>query len=101
MSPASRTQSSPARCRTASPSAWRCSSCCSEDPVTDRLLIRGGTVVDATGERRADVLVEDGVITAVGDVDVSGGRVVDADGCIVAPGLVDLHTHLREPGREE
>jgi dihydroorotase len=64
------------------------------------LLIRGGTVVDATGSRRADVLVSDGRIAAVGD-GLDGAEVLDAGGSIVAPGLVDLHTHLRQPGREE
>ncbi len=64
-------------------------------------VIKGGTVVDATGSRRADVAVdEDGTIAAVGE-GLEGGTVVDASGCVVAPGLVDLHTHLREPGREE
>ena len=68
-----------------------------------RLLVRGGTVVDQTGRRRGDVLVDDGIIIAVGD-DLEGDgatRVLDAGGCLVAPGLVDLHAHLREPGREE
>ena len=64
------------------------------------LLLRGGTVVDATGTRTADVLVRDGVVVAVGD-GLSAHDVLDAGGCVVAPGLVDLHTHLREPGREE
>ena len=69
------------------------------------LVIRGGTVVDATGSRRADVVVRDGAIAAVGSgidaPDPATTRTLDAAGCIVAPGLVDLHTHLREPGREE
>jgi dihydroorotase len=67
------------------------------------LLVRGGTVVDATGSRRADVLVAGGVVCAVADgiEPANGARVLDAGGCVVAPGLVDLHTHLREPGREE
>jgi dihydroorotase len=64
------------------------------------LLVRGGTVVDVTGSRRADVLVSDGRIAAVGD-GLDAREVLDAGGCIVAPGLVDLHTHLRQPGREE
>ena len=64
------------------------------------LVIRGGEVVDGTGRRRADVLVRDGVVVEVGE-GLDGRRVLDADGCVVAPGLVDLHTHLREPGREE
>ncbi len=64
-------------------------------------VIKGGTVVDATGSRRADVAIgDDGRVAAVGD-DLDGGNTVDAAGCVVAPGLVDLHTHLREPGREE
>jgi dihydroorotase len=69
------------------------------------ILIRGGEVVDATGRRRADVLVDEGRITSVageGDGSSLGADVVlDAGGCLVAPGLVDLHTHLRQPGREE
>jgi dihydroorotase len=67
------------------------------------VVIRGGRVVDATGERMADVLVEGGYVRAVGEVvDVPAGVVeLDAAGCVVAPGLVDLHTHLRQPGREE
>ena len=67
------------------------------------VVIRGGTVVDATGERRADVVVADGRIQAVGDglADATADVVLDAGGCLVGPGLVDLHTHLRQPGREE
>jgi dihydroorotase len=70
---------------------------------TDRLLIAGGTVVGVDGTRRADVLVEDGSIVEVADhIDVPSDAVVlDAQGCAVGPGLVDLHAHLREPGREE
>ena len=66
------------------------------------LLIRGGTVLDADGERRADVLVSFGVVQAVGEglEAPRGSRVLDAGGCVVAPGLVDLHSHLREPGGE-
>jgi dihydroorotase len=60
-------------------------------------------VVDAGGERAADVLVEGERIVAVGSdlAPASRGRTLDAGGCIVAPGLVDLHSHLREPGSEE
>jgi dihydroorotase len=64
------------------------------------IVIRGGEVVDASGSRRADVLVEDGRIVAVGD-DLAADITLDAGDCTVAPGLVDLHTHLRQPGREE
>lgn len=64
------------------------------------IVIKGGRVVDATGERPADVVVADGHIVAVGS-DLDGDRVLDAGGCLVAPGLVDLHAHLRQPGKEE
>ena len=66
--------------------------------------MRGGTVVDSTGARRADVLVKGEVVVAVGQKLGSapaGAVVLDASGCFVSPGLVDLHTHLREPGAEE
>jgi len=76
--------------------------------VPQRVVIRGGRVVDQTGERIADVVVEDGRIVAVDtdagrDVDPSDTDtvVLDAAGCIVMPGLVDLHSHLRQPGGEE
>ena len=65
------------------------------------LVLRGGEVVDATGRRRADVLVADGVVVAVGQDLDAGGPELDCGGCVVAPGLVDLHAHLRQPGREE
>ena len=57
-------------------------------------------MVDASGTRLADVLVRNGTVAAVG-VGLSAKVELDAGGCVVAPGLVDLHTHLRQPGREE
>src|SRR5438477_536232 len=63
------------------------------------LMIRGGTVVDGTGAlpRTADVAVRDGRIVAVGDLGAEGAasaaRVLDADGALVMPGFVDIHTH--------
>ncbi len=67
------------------------------------VVIRGGTVIDRNGEQRADVLIADGRIAAVdaGLATPKGATVLDAGGCVVSPGLVDLHTHLREPGGEE
>jgi dihydroorotase len=65
------------------------------------VLIRGGRVIDQTGERRADVLIADGQVADVGS-DLGGAdTVLDASECVVAPGFVDLHAHLREPGDEE
>ncbi len=64
------------------------------------IVLKGGTVLDARGERRADVAIADGRIAAVGP-DLDALTVVDAGGCVVSPGLVDIHTHLRQPGREE
>ncbi len=60
------------------------------------LVIRGGTVVDGTGgpSRTADVAVDDGIITAVGDLKgAAAERTIDADGLLVTPGVVDVHTH--------
>ncbi len=70
------------------------------------LLLRGGTVIDSTTPRdgvRTDVLVDDGRIVDVGPaIDApAGALVLDASDAVVAPGLVDLQVHLREPGREE
>ena len=68
------------------------------------ILVRGGTLVDETGEWRGDVLVSEGRIAAVSRDDSldapKGALVLDAGGCVVSPGLVDLHAHFREPGGE-
>jgi dihydroorotase len=68
-----------------------------------RVLITGGRIVDQAGERHGDVVVEQGRIVAAGsDVLADADDVVlDARGCVVTPGFVDLHTHLREPGHED
>jgi dihydroorotase len=70
------------------------------------ICLRGGRVIDpARGmDADADVLLKDGVVARVG-AGLAGGqpagvRIVDARGCWVVPGLIDLHTHLREPGQE-
>ena len=59
-----------------------------------RTLVVGGTLVSATSRRRADVLIEDGAVVAVGEVDGAGATIVEADGCLVLPGGVDAHTHV-------
>ncbi len=71
--------------------------------MSEQTLIRGGTVIDPTGERRADVRVGDGRVVSVEESiePTDADTVLDASGCVVCPGFVDLHTHLREPGREE
>jgi N-acyl-D-aspartate/D-glutamate deacylase len=60
------------------------------------LVIRAGTLVDGSGEaaRTADVAVDDGIVTEVGTLDdTSARRTIDADGLLVTPGFVDIHTH--------
>lgn len=67
------------------------------------LIIRGGRLIDPANGRdvRADLLVRDGRIAALGDLhDQRAALEIDAGGLIVAPGLVDIHCHLREPGEE-
>jgi dihydroorotase len=68
-----------------------------------KLLLRGARLVDpASGHDGAtDVLINDETIDSVGSVTAGGAEEVDCDGLVLAPGLVDLHTHLREPGRED
>jgi dihydroorotase len=64
-----------------------------------RLLIRGARLL---GAQAADLLIDEGVIREVGSIaSATGARVIDADGLVALPGLVDLHVHLREPGRED
>lgn len=68
-----------------------------------RVLIRGGRILDPSIDHDAigDLLIEDGVIAAIGpDLPVEECEVVDASGQWVAPGFIDLHVHLREPGQE-
>ena len=71
--------------------------------MTDYVL-KGGRVIDPAAGRDelVDVLIVDGSIAAVGrDVAHERAEIIDAEGAIVAPGFVDLHTHVREPGRED
>ncbi len=64
--------------------------------MTHDLVIRGGTVVDGSGAppARADVAIDGGTVTAVGEVEDAGREELDVDGCMVTPGFVDPHTHL-------
>jgi dihydroorotase, multifunctional complex type len=67
------------------------------------LLLKGGRVIDPAAKLNqvCDVLIEDGIIQKVGlDIRADQAEVYDASDKIVVPGLIDMHTHLREPGQE-
>lgn len=75
------------------------------DVAARTTVIKGGTVISGTAttgmwSRVADVAIADGIITAVG-TGLTGEDTLDASGCVVCSGFVDLHAHLREPGRED
>ncbi len=70
-----------------------------------KILFRNAQVLDPEShkQRSADVLVEDGLLRHVGKVDAQGfdGEIFDVAGRLLCPGLIDMHVHLREPGRED
>lgn len=70
--------------------------------MSERTLLRGARVVDPASGRDgvADVLVQDGVVVTVGEGSAQGATVLDCDGLVLAPGLVDPHVHFRQPGFE-
>lgn len=68
-----------------------------------KLLIKGGRIIDPSQEMdgAGDIMIEDGRVAAIGtDLAGDGAEVFDASGLVVAPGFIDLHVHLREPGEE-
>ena len=69
-----------------------------QEPVYD-IVIRGGRIVDGTGNPwfKGDVGIQGGRITAVGSISNGARRVIDAEGLVVAPGFIDLHTHSDLP----
>jgi len=72
-------------------------------PVSRSFMLRGGHVVDPTGalDRVVDIRVHDGVVAAIGILQPEpADRIIDVSGLVVAPGLIDVHVHLREPGQE-
>src|SRR5215510_16454503 len=67
------------------------------------LLIKNGTIIDPSQslEKRKDLLIRDGRVEDIDEsLDAEGAEIFDAAGLIVAPGFIDLHVHLREPGYE-
>ena len=68
-----------------------------------RILIKNGRIVDPSQDldSQADLLIEDGRIAELGVVEADDATIIDAKGLVVSPGFVDMHTHLREPGRED
>jgi dihydroorotase len=71
--------------------------------MSEDFILKGGRVIDpASGiDAEMDVLVSDGKVTEVGQNLAASAEVIDVAGSVVAPGLVDVHVHLREPGRED
>ena len=68
----------------------------------DKFIVKGGAAATPGGIAKRDVLVGDGRILSIGgEISASGVKVIDAEGMLVVPGLVDIHCHLREPGYEE
>jgi len=68
-----------------------------------KLTLTGGRVIDPHNhlDQTTDLVLEDGKVASIGKVSSPDGPTLDASGCIVAPGLIDVHVHLREPGQEE
>ena len=66
--------------------------------MSNSILISAGSII---GGEKADILIKDGVIVEIAQgISAGDATVIDASNCVVLPGFVDLHTHLREPGRE-
>lgn len=70
------------------------------------ILIRQGRIIDAATktDKVGDIYIEDGVIREIGDKlekKEKNDRIINAKGCLVMPGLIDLHVHLRDPGQTE
>ncbi|MBI3932222.1 MAG: dihydroorotase [Acidobacteria bacterium] len=67
------------------------------------MLLKGGRVVDPSQgiDEPLDVLLDSGVVEALGKASAKGAEVIDVSGLVVCPGFIDLHVHLREPGRED
>lgn len=75
------------------------------EALPEKLLLKGGRLIDRSLDldETADILIGDGVIESVGKIDTTGfdGEIKDISGMVVSPGWIDMHVHLREPGRED
>ena len=73
--------------------------------MTRRLLLQGGTLLDPSRrlDERGDLLIADGKVARLGGAIDAGEstEILDCAGCCVSPGFIDVHCHLREPGRED
>jgi dihydroorotase len=67
------------------------------------ILLEGGRVIDPSQglDRTTNLLIEEGLVAGYDAISTGGQQVIDCSGKIVSPGLIDMHVHLREPGREE
>lgn len=70
-----------------------------------KVLLKSGHLIDPANQldKKGDILIEDGIITAIDKIDTNNfnGEVIDLAGKVVSPGWMDMHVHLREPGRED
>jgi dihydroorotase len=65
------------------------------------LLIKNGRLLTESGEKEVEIFIEEGLISEIGaELEIEADEVIDAEGKLIAPGFVDLHVHLREPGGE-
>ena len=71
-------------------------------PISHSVLIKNGTIVGADNQKKIDILIEDGMISALGSdlAEAKKTEVIDADNLLIFPGLIDCHVHFREPGLE-
>ena len=65
-----------------------------------KTLIKNAVIINADGRQTADLIIENGIIAEIGENLSCDGEVIDANGAYLLPGLIDLHSHLRDPGYE-